>query len=170
MDYFISDLHIGDKNIIQYEHRPFTSLDEMSETIINNWNNIVTDNDTVYLLGDIGKSADIINSLKGNIVVVKGNHDDEIYDELIELQQIGKIKLYDYPIMVNNCLWLSHEPIGYMPPECPYLNIHGHLHRFQYGLIGRTWEEGNRYFNVSVEQINYTPISFEEIGRRIGYK
>ena len=67
-------------------------------------------------------------------------------------------------------MWLSHEPIGYMPPEIPYINIHGHLHRFDYGLVGRTWGEGNRYFNVSVEKINYTPISSDEIISAIKYR
>ena len=61
--------------------------------------------------------------------------------------------------MVNG-LWLSHEPITFMPKECPYLNIHGHLHSLIYGTEDRTWKGGNRYFNVSVERINYTPISF----------
>lgn len=33
-----SDLHIGHKNIIGFDHRPFSSLDEMTEKIIANWN------------------------------------------------------------------------------------------------------------------------------------
>ena len=34
-----SDLHIGlQKNIIGFDHRPFSSLDEMTEKIIANWN------------------------------------------------------------------------------------------------------------------------------------
>lgn len=170
MDYFISDLHIDDKNIMTYEHRPFSSLEEMRETIINNWNSIVSDNDNVYLLGDIGKDAYVLRELNGFITVVMGNHDKEIQTELFELQRKGHIELFPYPIMINNSLWLSHEPIGYMPPECPYLNIHGHLHRFHYGLLDRSWAGGNRYFNVSVEQINYTPISTKEIATIIGYK
>lgn len=169
MDYFISDLHIDDSNIIMYEHRPFATLEDMKAIIVKNWNATVTDRDNVYLLGDIGKSTDILNELQGNITVVMGNHDKDIYTDLVKLQQNGNISLYDKPIMINGCLWLSHEPIGYMPPECPYLNIHGHLHRFNYGLIGRKWKDGNRYFNVSVEQINYTPISLEDIGKQLEY-
>ena len=70
--------------------------------------------------------------------------------------------------MVNG-LWLSHEPITFMPKECPYLNIHGHLHSLIYGTEDRTWKGGNRYFNVSVERINYTPISLEEITNLLKY-
>lgn len=36
--FYTSDLHIGHKNIIGFDHRPFSSLDEMTEKIIANWN------------------------------------------------------------------------------------------------------------------------------------
>lgn len=164
MEYFISDLHIGDVNILTYEHRPFKNLKEMEDTIIANWNNKVLDNDTIYLLGDIG-DVSILSKLKGNIIIVTGNHDN--IDEIKKMYP--NIEINIHPIMIGP-LWLSHEPIGYMPPEIPYLNIHGHLHRFDYGLVGRKWKDGNRYFNVSVEKINYTPISKEEITKLIEYK
>lgn len=163
MKYFIADLHIGDKNVMLYEHRPFETAEKMREQIIKNWNEKVNDEDEVYLLGDIGDIS-ILNELKGNIIIVTGNHDNA---DLIK-NNCPNIEVNTHPIMVGY-LWLSHEPIGYMPPECPYLNIHGHLHRFNYGLLGRTWEEGNRYFCVSVEQINYTPISEEEISKIIQF-
>lgn len=164
MDYFIADLHNMDPSILTYEHRPFKSVEEMRETLINNWNNLITSLDTVYLLGDIG-DIEILKHLKGKIVIVVGNHDN--YDEIIKAYP--NIEVCRHPIMVGP-LWLSHEPIGYMPPEIPYLNIHGHLHRFNYGLLDRTWEAGNRYFCVSVEQIGYRPISRVEITKRIEYK
>jgi calcineurin-like phosphoesterase family protein len=71
--------------------------------------------------------------------------------------------------MAYGCL-LSHQPIDYIPAECPYLNIHGHTHSLSYGLKGSAgWAEGNRYFCASVEQIGYRPVSFEEIAKQIGY-
>lgn len=163
MDFFISDLHIGDANILTYEHRPFKNLKDMEETIIKNWNNVVTDKDTVYLMGDIGDIS-VLKKLKGNIIIVLGNHDNA--DMIVK--EYPNMEINKHPIMVGP-LWLSHEPIGYMPPEIPYLNIHGHLHRFDYGLPDRTWAGGNRYFNVSVEKIGYTPISRDEITKIIKY-
>lgn len=53
MKFYISDLHIGHKNILKFDNRPFTSLEEMEKTIINNWNGVVKKNDEVYILGDM---------------------------------------------------------------------------------------------------------------------
>lgn len=163
MNYFISDLHIGDINIIMYEHRPFKNILEMRKTIVKSWNNKIKDEDTVYLLGDIGDIS-ILNELNGKIVIVCGNHDN--YNEIKDV--FPNIEISKYPIMVDG-FWLSHEPITFMPKECPYLNIHGHLHSLIYGTEDRTWIGGNRYFNVSVERVNYTPISQEEIARIMQY-
>lgn len=52
MIYYIADILFSHENILKLEHRPFESLDEMNENIINNWNASVSENDTVYVLGD----------------------------------------------------------------------------------------------------------------------
>jgi len=162
MRYFIADIHNKDENILTYEHRPFKDVEDMRSVIINNWNSTINDDDEVYLCGDIG-DIEILEHLKGKIIIVTGNHDDA--NEI--RKKFPSIEVNTHPIMVGY-LWLSHEPIGYMPPEIPYLNIHGHLHRFNYGLLNRKWKDGNRYFCVSVEQINYTPISEIQIKELLG--
>lgn len=164
MDYFISDFHNMDKNLMLYEHRPFKDVDEMRNTIIQNCNRVVKGDDRLFILGDIGK-PEILNYLNGELIVVVGNHDN--YEEL--KRQFPNIYISKYPIMMGG-LWLSHEPITFMPPECPYLNIHGHLHSLIYGAEDRTWLGGNRYFNVSVERLNYTPINMIEIAKLMQYE
>lgn len=54
MKYYISDLHLFHNRILEKFNRPFSSVEEMHEVIINNWKNKVKDDDTVYILGDIG--------------------------------------------------------------------------------------------------------------------
>ena len=45
MKYYISDLHLFHENAIEFDHRPFTSLQEMHDTILKNWNERVTNGD-----------------------------------------------------------------------------------------------------------------------------
>ena len=52
--FFIADTHFGDERILRYENRPFKSVDEMNSEIIKRWNESVKDDDSVYLLGDVG--------------------------------------------------------------------------------------------------------------------
>lgn len=52
--FFSSDLHFGHKNIIKYCTRPFESVEEMNKKLIENWNSVVTNDDTVFFLGDAG--------------------------------------------------------------------------------------------------------------------
>jgi len=83
MIYFTSDLHFNHVNILKYQAhtRPYKDLDEMNNAIINKWNSIVTQEDTVYLLGDVcmgerRKAPWLINRLKAKeIHLIRGNHD-----------------------------------------------------------------------------------------------
>ena len=52
MNYYISDLHIHHKNVIRFDNRPFADTDLMNAVLVNNWNERVTEDDHVYVLGD----------------------------------------------------------------------------------------------------------------------
>lgn len=78
--WFISDTHFSHTNIIRYTGRPFQSVNEMDERLIENWNAHIAPQDTVFFLGDFGLgTTDFLTSLcarlHGNKICIRGNHD-----------------------------------------------------------------------------------------------
>lgn len=50
--WFIGDTHFYHKNIIDYENRPFKSVEDMNKGLIDTWNSRVKKLDRVFVLGD----------------------------------------------------------------------------------------------------------------------
>jgi calcineurin-like phosphoesterase family protein len=155
--FMISDMHFGHSNIMKYENRPFTDVQNMDSTIIENWNKTVGKNDKVFILGDVSfynkeKTTQIMQSLNGYKTLILGNHD--MSRSLSWWKETGIEEVIKYPIIYNEFFILSHEPL-YINENMPYANIHGHIHHLKY--------ESKQFFNVSVECIDYTPIDFEKI-------
>lgn len=154
--YCISDTHFGHLNIIEFSKRPFESPEKMNETIIQNWNKTVKDNDRVYLLGDVAtnkKYIPLLGQLKGKIILIMGNHD--IYPSKLYLSYVEDIRGYVY----KEKIIMSHIPIFKGKYERYIHNIHGHLHE---NILDDPY-----YTNVCVEQTDYTPINFDEIYEKV---
>lgn len=160
-DFLIADTHFGDSRIIRLENRPFKSAEEMDKSLIKNWNTVVNGMDTVFTVGDFTaytdkqKVSDIVRSLKGNKVLIMGNHDDIF--TIDEWREIGFGLVIPYSIIVRKFFILSHKPL-YINMNGAFANVYGHVH-------------GNPSYKdvspisacVSAERINYTPISFDSI-------
>ena len=52
MIYYIADMHFGHTNVLRFDNRPFSDTAQMDDTLIQNWNERVADDDTIYILGD----------------------------------------------------------------------------------------------------------------------
>ncbi len=159
--FFIADTHFSEENIIKYENRPFASAGAMNEEMINNWNRQVGSNDEVYVLGDFGATGlekQVLDRLNGIKYLVKGNHDTQTNEYY---RQAGFGEVYDYPIILEQFWILSHEPL-YVNTNMPYANLFGHVHN---SPLFKDYSK--QHFCVTVERINYTPIAFEEIKRKI---
>lgn len=156
--FLISDTHFGHKNILSFTNhdgtplRPFESLTEMHIKMIENWNSVVSPKDKVYHLGDVAFSVDGLNlmqMLNGKKRLVRGNHD------LFKISRYARHFEEVYGVRQIDGYWLTHVP---MHPHCVDEqrvkgNIHGHLHS--------NTIPSQKWLNVSVEQIDYTPISFD---------
>lgn len=80
MRYWTSDLHLSHANIIDFCNRPYDSVDEMNEDIIRIWNETVSNDDEVWVIGDLAmgqirESLSLIPRLNGDIILICGNHD-----------------------------------------------------------------------------------------------
>lgn len=81
MKFIISDLHFFHKNIINFDGRPFNTVEEMNRVLIDNWNSVITNKDTVYVLGDMffkaksNEVVDVLEELNGKIIYIWGNHE-----------------------------------------------------------------------------------------------
>lgn len=152
--FFISDLHLGHKSILDFSpQRGGTNIEEHDEWIIQQWNSVVQKCDMVYVLGDVAFNADALKKVKrlrGQKNLIRGNHDTCGTRTYLEYfcGIYGLIKKHGY--------WMSHAPIH--PDELRgRKNIHGHTHSHCIQLHKES------YINVCVEQLNGVPISLEEI-------
>lgn len=131
MNYIWSDLHINHPAILQYENRPFQTVQEMNKTLIKNWCETVSSKDTIFNLGDVAfriskdELEKIIKNLPGKKILILGNHDRS--KSISWWKEVGFNEVYPYPIIYNDFFMLSHEPL-YLNLEMPYVNIHGHTH------------------------------------------
>lgn len=83
MNLYISDLHFGHSNVINFDKRPFSDTTEMDNAMIYLWNSRVSTDDNVYVIGDfsyrsIHPAEWYLRQLKGHKHLIIGNHDVEI--------------------------------------------------------------------------------------------
>lgn len=116
MIYVTSDTHFMHNKSFLYKPRGFESIEENNEQIIENWNNIVTDNDIVYHLGDVilsdtERGMECFRRLKGQIKLLRGNHDSDtrwqLYGELPNVELLGYSTMIKYRKFM---FYLSHYP------------------------------------------------------------
>jgi calcineurin-like phosphoesterase family protein len=169
--FLVSDTHFGHAGVCRFlredgtKLRPWDDPNEMDEEMVKRWNETVRPNDKVYHLGDVvinRKALKTLERLNGDKILIKGNHD--IFKLTDYLPYFRDIRGYH----VMNGMILSHIPVHESNLYRFGANIHGHLHsnRIMAETFGE-WGIDPRYFNVSVEQIDFRPILFEDAIQRI---
>lgn len=173
-----SDPHFYHRNICRFERepgvklRPWDDANEMTEDMIRWYNEMVDDQDRVYILGDVAFSpANMKNSvgrMKGRKVLVPGNHEPPKMRKYFDL--FDDVRGY----VVKKGFIMSHIPIHPGSLSRWKLNIHGHTHAnetmYDAGeSFGQTVELPDpRYFCACVEQTNFRPILLDDILKQRG--
>jgi calcineurin-like phosphoesterase family protein len=169
--FFCSDHHFYHQNILTFKRddgtplREFQDVNHMNEIMVQRHNERVRPNDKVYFLGDVtmsrnARGLEILGRMNGEKVLIKGNHD--LCKPQQYLQYFKDIRgSHQFDGMV-----LTHIPIHPDSLARWGLNVHGHLH-YQVVRLPLSQIPDRRYYNVSMERINYTPVSLEEVKKHV---
>jgi calcineurin-like phosphoesterase family protein len=152
--FVIADTHFGHRQVIEFEKgsRPFNTIEEHDEALVERWNTTVTKRDLVWHLGDVvfGTAGfELLGRLNGIKKLVMGNHD--IYSTPRYLKYFNKV----YGTTSIGGVILSHVPIHPDHFRNCIGNVHGHLHN---GCVN-----DYRYHCVSADQTDLTPVLLEPI-------
>ena len=117
--FFTADLHFGHENILGFckdTRCNCENIEEMNQLLINNWNQQVKDDDTVYILGDFSflkteMTIEIIKQLNGKKHLIKGNHDKWAKDESLIEKYFESISDYKEIYFNKKLIVLFHYPI-----------------------------------------------------------
>lgn len=162
MIFYTADLHFHYKPFLP--GRPFASVEEMDEAMIRLWNETVTDEDTVYVVGDVGYNGGYVpggalGRLQGRKHLIRGNHDtgfenaQKLFDYFETVTDFNEIDDGETHIL------LCHYPILYR--KRGYM-IHGHLHQArgpEYDIL----RQMPRMLNAGVDVNFYRPVTLAQL-------
>lgn len=188
MIWFTSDPHYFHKNVIRLCKRPFNTLHEMHEHMIQEWNKRIHPSERVYVLGDFAFSGwtltkQIVSRLNGYKILILGNHDlaahkmlatgfQEVHENMyIEIGNKVKVYLSHYPF---------HPMIGYQKTNegkvrqtYPYDKVDTrYMHKrmvddgntwLLHGHVHNAWTQNGKQINVGVDVWDFKPVPHEKI-------
>lgn len=174
-----SDWHFGHDREFIWGARGFSSIQEMNETIIAKHNSLVEPDDIVYCLGDCCLGPDLeankkcLQSLKGQIKIIRGNHCTdkrvEMYKTLPNVEYIGWAEMIKYQ---GYHFYLSHYPTitsnmdEGTPLKARVLNLYGHTHQ----QCSNFYIDNPLQYHVGVDSHNCYPVSLDTIIEEIKAK
>lgn len=176
--FFTSDTHFGHANIIRFCNRPFKNVEEMDEALIENWNQVVSDDDTVFHLGDFAFGGSnvwksIIPRLNGHINLIIGNHDRKNLRQGY-MSSFGMVVPQLQIEIEGNPIYLNHYPfLCYGGSYRGVWQLFGHVHSGPNaeGLdISRLKTLFPTQYDVGVDNNDYAPISYKEVKAKIEYQ
>lgn len=190
--FFTSDTHFGHNNIRKYSKRPFLTVEEMDRCLIENWNSVVGQRDTVWHLGDFGLWKDgrghqhainVLKRLNGDVHFILGNHDKPVRKhDVFEMFRNGSflqvnknffniqdISVRDEEMGLKQRIVLCHFPIeSWNHRHHGAWHLHGHCH----GTLPSSDHQARmdvgvdavgQYTSIDSRIQPYTPIEYEQV-------
>jgi calcineurin-like phosphoesterase family protein len=173
--FFTSDTHFDDPYAIQYFQRPFKSIDEMNEVMVERWNSAVTEHDTVYHVGDftlddIHHFTKWANRLNGTIKILPGSHDHPWLKDFVaseKIQVIAPLVSVQFPEITGGenpqVIVLCHYSMQVWDRSNQgSWHLFGHSHGKLKG-IGLS-------FDVGVDCTEFSPLSLEQVASKMTHQ
>ena len=170
MIFYTADTHFGHANIIRFCDRPFSSVEEMDRIMIENWNNRMQAEDTVFIVGDFAYRSSrsvvqILKQLNGHKHLITGNHDhswlqnenvEKLFESISHMDIINdsghRVILCHYPLMT----WSGEKKGAYM--------VYGHIHNHTEDLSFWSFIANNDHLlNAGVDINHFSPATLDEL-------
>lgn len=186
--FWTADLHFGHENIIRYSHRPWSTVAAMDAGLVARWNDVVDDDDEVWVLGDVAmgpivESLAHVADLRGRKVLVAGNHDrcwhghgdralpwverylDAGFAEIVQGTVPVRIGDLDVEVLAGHFPYEgdSHDEdrfTDHRPVDEGAWLVHGHVHE--------RWQVEQRQVNVGVDVWDWRPVPEETLVAIVG--
>ena len=184
--FFTSDSHFFHDNIIKFCNRPFNNVEEMNQIMVDNWNNKVPHDGLVFHLGDFAwggynKFKEVREKLNGEIILIKGNHDEKNGPNSREAElSIFKGVLRQAKLLIENRqIYVNHVPFlcyggTYRDKNAIVYQLFGHVHISNHlkRNNGKDFERcvNNLFptqYDVGVDFNEFAPISWHEVNVKI---
>ncbi len=160
--YLVADTHFGDPEVLAYTDRPFESVGEMNDALVDGWNRVVEEDDEVVFVGDFAVPSEPttvrrwLGRLDGDVVFVAGDHDDGARrTHAITVREAYRFEAGGHEFV---CV---HDPADAPPNRDAWL-LYGHHHDMrpdEYPFL----DPAARRVNVGVELLGYEPIPVAEL-------
>lgn len=189
MIYFSSDHHFDHANIIKYCNRPFSSLREMNETMVRKWNEVITDEDEIYYLGDFSMSFRAAEyytpQLRGKKYLIPGNHDACHPVHKKSYKMYWKYDKLGWEVLIPKVDFVIPDLIpypGWLLCHFPYKNADYEDERYRelrpdpqnrvllHGHVHEKWKVKGKAINVGVDQWDFYPVCINELLNLAGTK
>lgn len=189
-----ADWHIGHKNVLEYDNRPFKDLHTMHMGLIRRFNATVSDNDVCYFLGDMGICTSellgwVIAQLNGTKILILGNHDKGV--EAMHVIGFDAVMYSSSMVIANEMVSMTHCPLrgvrredtsdmnnavatdnwhgehrqnNFSKEDVGQFHLHGHIHSPN---GGKSVRELGRQYDVGVAANKYCPVSISKIEKFI---
>jgi calcineurin-like phosphoesterase family protein len=173
--FFTSDTHFFHENVIKHCNRPFQTVKEMNEHIIQKWNEVVPKDATVFHLGDVSLTADpheleeVLRRLNGDKYLIMGNHERDAlgrdfiryaWDGVFDIAEII-VKDKDAPKGSQHLVMCHYPMIEWNGSQRGSWQLFGHLHG-EVGNKGIT-KHPTTSLDVGVDKHNFTPLSYQQV-------